>query len=156
MPLLTTHFSVNELSATSQPYYNVPGPVEELYLLRLAELVLEPLRHLWGCPVAVSSGYRSAAVNAAVGGRPDSAHRFGRAADVEPIGLPIDDAYRMVAQSGIPFDQAVLERNQAGARWIHLAIAPIYQRPRKQCLVTDNGVSFVTYQLPQPPDGGLA
>ena len=53
MPLLTTHFSVNELSATSQPYYNVPGPVEELYLLRLAELVLEPLRHLWGVPVAV-------------------------------------------------------------------------------------------------------
>ena len=149
MPLLTQHFSVNELSATAQPYYNTSGPVEELYLLRLAELVLEPLRHLWGCPISVSSGYRSDAVNAAVGGRPDSAHRFGRAADIEPVGISIDDAYRMLAQSGIPFDQAVLERSQTtGARWIHVAIAPIYQRPRKQCLVTDNGLVFTAYQLP--------
>ncbi|MBK9446326.1 MAG: hypothetical protein IPO00_09650 [Betaproteobacteria bacterium] len=143
---MTPHFSVNELSVTSVPGGNVPGPVEELYLLRLCELVLEPLRVLWDCPVTVTSGYRSPHVNSAVGGRPGSAHTKGQAADVAPAGLDLDEGFRRLVASGIPFDQALLE-SVRGSRWIHVSIPPIYSAPRRQALVTQDGVAFAPYSL---------
>lgn len=152
MPLLTRFFSINELSATSQPYYNVPGPIEELYLLRLAELVLEPLRTLWGVPIAISSGYRSAAVNAAVLGEPDSAHRFGRAADLAPVGLDIDRAFGMLVGSSIPFDKVILEKLK-GREWIHVQIPKIYERPRRQALTKGDNTPYLTYSLPTIGEG---
>ena len=149
MPLLTANFSVNELSVTRHPFYNVPGPVEELYLLRLCELVLEPLRVLWGVPIATSSGYRSAAVNAAAGGEEDSQHRRGQAADIVPVGLPLGEAFRMLVQSGIPFDQAILEA-VGGKNWIHVSIPPIYRKPRREALVAHDGTPrYAVYELPR-------
>lgn len=154
MPLLTKNFSVNELSVTGQPLYNVPGPIEELYLLRLCELVLEPLRELWGVPIAISNGYRSAAVNAAVGGEEDSQHRKGQAADIAPVGLPLAQAFRMLVGSGIPFDQAILE-NVGGKNWIHVSVAPIYRKPRREALTANDGKPrYAAYTL--PTEGDLA
>ena len=147
MPLLTPHFSVNELSATSVPGGNIPGPVEELYLLRLCELVLEPLRVLWGCPVLITSGYRSPRVNEVVGGRPGSQHTRGQAADVAPAGLDLDEGFRRLVGSGIPFDQALLE-HVGDSRWIHVSIPPIYAAPRRQALTTQDGVTWAPYHLP--------
>ncbi len=43
---------------------------------------LEGARTLAGIPFIITSGYRSPAHNAAVGGKPDSAHLEGRAADI--------------------------------------------------------------------------
>lgn len=151
MPLLTQNFSVNELSATVQPYFNVPGPIEELYLLRLCEVVLEPARELWGCPIGISSGYRSAAVNSAVGGAPDSQHLKGQAADIFPVGMKLVDAFRMLAQSGIPFDQAILE-NVGGKNWIHVSVPPIYRKPRREALTTQDGLRWAVYELPREGD----
>lgn len=50
---------------------------------------LERLRAAAAMPVLVDSGYRCARHNAAVGGRGDSQHQLGRAADVRipPLGL---------------------------------------------------------------------
>ena len=152
MPLLTTKFSINELSATAQPYYNVPGPIEELYLLRLCELILEPLSVLWGVPISVSSGYRSQAVNHAVGGAPESAHRYGRAADITPLGLDIDRAFGMLVGSPIPFDQSILEKVK-GKQWIHVQIAKIYERPRRQALTKGDNTPYLAYSLPTIGEG---
>jgi uncharacterized protein YcbK (DUF882 family) len=45
-------------------------------------LVLDELRARLGTPLAINSGYRTAAKNAAVGGKPSSAHTKGKGADI--------------------------------------------------------------------------
>jgi hypothetical protein len=44
--------------------------------------MLEELRGAWGRPLAITSGYRCASHNAAVGGAPRSLHMAGRAVDI--------------------------------------------------------------------------
>ncbi len=56
------------------------------YLHILVAKVLQPLRDKFG-PVTINSGYRSPAVNTAVGGSPYSDHCLGMAADIEIVGI---------------------------------------------------------------------
>jgi len=44
--------------------------------------LLERARSIWGRPITIASGYRCPAHNAAVGGKPTSAHLTGEAADI--------------------------------------------------------------------------
>ena len=54
----------------------------------LAEL-LERIREHFGKPVTITSGYRTTAHNAAVGGSKSSQHLLGRAADFHVEGVPV-------------------------------------------------------------------
>jgi uncharacterized protein YcbK (DUF882 family) len=67
-----------------------------------AELVrgLEALRNLVDAPIRILSGYRCAAHNAEVGGRPNSQHLTGRAADIEVIGWTSTALY--IAAQNVP------------------------------------------------------
>ncbi len=75
-------------------------------ILALTENVLQPLRDAWGKPLAVNSGYRCPALNAAVGGVPTSQHVKGEAADIA-AGDPVKLA-RLAVKLGLPFDQMIL------------------------------------------------
>jgi uncharacterized protein YcbK (DUF882 family) len=66
---------------------------------------LEAYRAELGGPVAVLGGYRDPAWNAAHGGRPDSQHLDGTAADLEPL-LPLERVVALQAFSGIGCDAA--------------------------------------------------
>ncbi|MEM7387913.1 MAG: D-Ala-D-Ala carboxypeptidase family metallohydrolase [Verrucomicrobiota bacterium] len=48
---------------------------------------LEWIRWYFGKPIIVSSGYRTDAYNRQVGGRPNSRHLYGLAADIIVIGI---------------------------------------------------------------------
>ena len=78
---LTPHFRVREFACRdgSDPIF-----VEE----ELAAL-LEAIRLHFGCPVAITSGFRTAAHNAAVGGSKSSQHLLGRAADFYVEGVDV-------------------------------------------------------------------
>jgi uncharacterized protein YcbK (DUF882 family) len=45
--------------------------------------LLEKARKLLGRPIIITSGYRCAAHNASVGGKPNSAHLVGKAVDIQ-------------------------------------------------------------------------
>ncbi|HZV72364.1 MAG TPA: D-Ala-D-Ala carboxypeptidase family metallohydrolase [Conexibacter sp.] len=64
---------------------------------------LEDYRAALGAPVTIRAGYRDAAWNAAHGGRPDSQHVHGTAADVEPT-TTLDDVRALRRFSGIGYD----------------------------------------------------
>lgn len=83
---LSPHFTLGELSKTSTGLANVPTAEAVRNLRRVALEVLEPIRAAIGGPLYVSSGYRSPAVNAAVGGRADSFHLRGLGVDLPPQG----------------------------------------------------------------------
>lgn len=120
---LTPHFHLTELT-TSQTAARLridnspPGDVLE-NLKRTAEL-LEEVRAILGRPILISSGYRSPAVNRAVGGVANSAHTAGQAADFTCPGYgSVYEVWRRIARSDVRFDQNI---NEFGS-WVHLAWA---------------------------------
>jgi len=159
MPLLTPHFALQELTVTQQLgpdgklLFNQPGDMEMIYLRLLAETLLEPIRLLWDCPVKVTSGYRSHAVEMAVSGKDYGQHRKGQAADIIPVGsLAIEEAYRRVWASGLPYDQLLLE-GQPGHQWVHVSCSPVMYAPRREALVSPDGRQWAAYAAPTTREG---
>jgi hypothetical protein len=79
-------------------------------------------------PLIINSGYRSAAVNKAVGGAPTSNHLTGCAVDIRVAGLEQLLRYAVILldisdESGEDFDELLLERNGA-VMWLHFAVRP--------------------------------
>ena len=54
-------------------------------------VVLQCIREHFGKSVTITSGYRTAAHNAAVGGTKSSQHLLGRAADIRVQGVSVED-----------------------------------------------------------------
>lgn len=100
--------------------------------LKMTAANLEKVRAALGKPMLISSGYRSKALNKAVGGSPSSAHIEGYAADfISPgFGAPIDIC-RALVKAGIEFDQLIEE-----GTWVHISFDP---RMRGQVLTMRNG-----------------
>ncbi|WP_443607995.1 D-Ala-D-Ala carboxypeptidase family metallohydrolase [Alistipes putredinis] len=101
---------------------NTPTPEASAALDALMWNVLDPIRRIWGKPIIVNSGYRCPKLNAAVGGSATSQHMKGEAADIT-AGDPTKnkELFDMIAQSAIPFDQLIDEKNY---RWIHVSYRP--------------------------------
>ena len=86
---------------------------------------MEEVRRLLGDRViSVSSGYRSRALNRAVGGSRTSAHLRGQAIDFNCFGFgaPLE-VCRLIANSSLPFDQLIEEGS-----WCHISFDPRLQR----------------------------
>lgn len=119
---LTTHFTLDELTrsqtAIDRGILNLPSTVQRANLKLLAD-TLEEIREALGHPIKISSAFRSAELNAAVGGAKNSAHLDGLAADFTcpQFGTPLQVA-EAIAAMGIKFDQCIHEYG----KWVHLGI----------------------------------
>jgi hypothetical protein len=91
-------------------------------------------------PITITSAFRSEALNQAVGGVPNSAHRLGLAADfVSPgFGTPKQIAALISANKyDLDIDQVIYE-NKGGSEWVHVGLSEGV--PRYQALtITDSG-----------------
>lgn len=129
---LTEHFTLEELtaSATAQAR-NLPNnpTVSDIHnLCALAVLVLEPLRLAIGHPLTITSGYRSAVLNRAVGGVSNSYHLTGRAADIRILNRA--DGLRMCDHlAKNPYVDIALFEHSSTALWLHVQIS---DHPRQQ------------------------
>ena len=56
-------------------------------------VLLQCIREHFGKPVHITSGYRTAEHNAAVGGSKSSQHLLGRAADIRVQGISVEQVY---------------------------------------------------------------
>lgn len=117
---LSPNFTLEEMTRTSYPWLQKEPSVQAVVnLTRLCALVLQPLRDAIGCPVRVTSGFRSERLNDYVGGVADSYHRLGLAADIHVN----DDAHarRMfdVLKTN-PYVDVCLFEHKNGARWLHV------------------------------------
>lgn len=124
---LSANFDLDEFTrsdtATSKGIDNTPGEEHIANLIALCKHVLQPLRDHFGLPVKIRSGFRSQALNRAVGGAPNSQHTTGEAADIEIPGVANADIFRYIVKS-LPFDQVIaelLERGDGSAGWIHVS-----------------------------------
>ena len=138
---LSPHFTLAEFTysqtASRMGLDNTPSEEAHVHLQQLAQ-VMEKVRDICGaCPVQITSGYRSPAVNAATGGSSTSAHMSGLAADfiIPAFGTPLDIC--LVLQSylaELTIDQLIHEYGD----WVHLAISPPGAAPQCQCLTINS------------------
>lgn len=116
-------FELDELlrseTALNHGIENLPSWSDIENLHELVMDVLDPIRAQWGQPLVVTSGYRSAELNAKVGGVPASAHMIGCAADVRLASWSkrsITDLFKliqaMVEDGLIEVDQVILYRKK--------------------------------------------
>lgn len=142
---LSANFDLSEMtvsqSAARLGLSNKPGAAETNNLKRLCQDVLQPLRDYLKKPVLISSGYRSPAVNRAVGGASTSAHMTGRAADIHVPGLTTAQLVNKIHGLGLPIDQVIDEFGS----WVHVGIAPDGSRPRGEYLAARNHGGQVIY-----------
>nr|DAH85499.1 MAG TPA: peptidase [Caudoviricetes sp.] len=98
---------------------NQPDAKQAENLRKLIDKVLQPLREAYGKPIRINSGFRSAALNAAVGGVKTSHHVKGQAADITGGNATENRILFELAQSlNLPFCQLIDEK---GFRWIHIS-----------------------------------
>lgn len=123
---LSKNFTWQELTVNSAGLPNRPTEAKAAKLRALVAQVLQPLRDLYGKPIKVNSGYRSAAVNRAIHGATNSQHCQGEAADIDST----DNAtlFHLIRQS-LPFDQLIWEGGtDTQPDWIHVSYRSTHNR----------------------------
>jgi len=140
---LSAHFTAGELGADSPA---ASGAV--VGNLRAVAGNLEAVRALLGVPLRVTSGFRTAAENAAAGGAPTSSHLDGLAVDFVPVGLSQFGAYKLLRSANdagqLPaFDQ--LEFDVLNGH-IHIGYGP---KQRREFLIklSEGNLSQLSDQL---------
>ena len=121
--MATEHFTMSEMlrsdTAIKKKIWNGATREQEQNLQALMSVILEPLRQRYGKAITISSGFRNAEVNKAVGGVSDSQHTKGEAADIT-TGSKLENQRlaRLIVSMHLPFDQLIDEESYA---WVHVS-----------------------------------
>lgn len=137
---LSPHFTLDELTvsatADARGLSRVPPKVMINRLRAVAWNMENVRRALNDYAITVTSGWRSEAVNKAVGGVPGSDHLSAWCVDFRSkFGTP----YQIVArleQSGIAFDQLINEQEKG---IVHISFAPAF----RDQILTQRGGSYI-------------
>lgn len=112
--------------ATRNSLPNKPGPRELANMIDTAENIFEPVRKHFGVPIFISSFYRSAGVNAVLGGAKRSQHCTGQAVDVDGDvfgGVTNREIFEYVLNN-LEFDQLIWEfGDNNNPDWVHFSYA---------------------------------
>lgn len=126
---ITENFTLEEMyrsaTAESRRIDNRPPKNIEENLVYLVKNVLQPLRTHFGVPIRVTSGYRSPALNRAVGGSASSWHSHGCAADIQiPSGkVSLKTVFEYI-YNNLPYTELIAEGIDRNGRvsWVHVAL----------------------------------
>ncbi len=129
---MAKYFTISELirsdTAKRQGISNNPTPDEIESIWRLMNEVLDPIRENYGKPIYVTSGYRSPALNRAVGGSQTSQHMRGEAADIDTPSRAenkrlFEIIVDMLRRGELTVGQLIWEKgNSEGPDWIHVSL----------------------------------
>ena len=126
MTKISKNFSLEELlasdTAKARGIKNVPDTQEVCALCALVINILQPLREAMQEPIKIGSGYRSPALNKAVGGVSNSQHMKGEAVDLCIDGdLTKGKRWFNWIKAHCQFDQLIWEHNAKGSYWVHVS-----------------------------------
>ena len=157
---LSPHFTLGEMTKTSTKTAdgNIPSHVHIENLKRLCVSWLEPLRYLYNTryclapgedydesrnvePIIINSGYRSEAVNKAIGGVAGSNHLTGCAVDIHVDEIKQAMRYAVILldesdENHLDFDELLIERSPKGTYWLHFAVRPSGNRRKVRFIQT--------------------
>ena len=113
----------------------------------LAENIFQPIREHFGKPIFISSGYRSAALNEAIGGSKTSQHSKGEAIDIDMDyrnGPQNEEVFHYIKEN-LPFDQLIWEfGTDERPDWVHVSYNSDGEQ-RGQILVAKRNSKGKTY-----------
>jgi hypothetical protein len=114
---------------------NMPTEAHIANFKLLAEKVFQPIREHFGVPIHISSGYRSAALNKAIGGAASSQHCSGEAIDIDMDGTAVTNAQIFnYIKENLEFDQLIWEfGTDVNPDWVHVSYESTGKQ-RKQML----------------------
>lgn len=117
------NFTIQELTASTtakaEKINNDPTPEAVENLKLLVDMVLDPLRDVYGKPIRVNSGYRSPTLNRVLKGSKTSQHMKGQAADITAGSKQENKKLFDLAQKlNLPFCQLIDEKNFS---WVHIS-----------------------------------
>jgi len=126
---ISEHLDLSEVTrsetAKRKGVSNEPTPEHLENFKKLADNVFEPIRNHFGVPIHISSGYRSKALNAAIGGSATSQHCKGEAIDIDMDGSSKGVTNKMVfdyIKANIKFDQMIWEfGSDTNPDWVHVS-----------------------------------
>jgi len=125
---LTKNLSLQEMlksrTATRLGLSNSPSEEHVKNMQALAENIFQPLRDYFGVPIYISSGYRSEALNKAIGGSKSSQHCKGEAMDIDRDGYSQPDNAQIFEyiKKNLDFDQIIWEfGTQKNPEWVHVS-----------------------------------
>lgn len=138
---LSNHLDLSEVvrsdMAKRKGINNMPTQEHLQNLKKLAENIFEPIRLHFGVPIMVSSGYRSRALNTAIGGSLTSQHCSGEAIDIDMDGTSRGVTNKMVfdyIKDNLIFDQLIYEfGTTTSPDWVHVSFESSGKQ-RKQVL----------------------
>lgn len=150
---LSEHLDLAEVtrsdSAKRKGISNMPTPEHIENFKKLAENIFEPIRKHFGVPIMISSGYRSKALNTAIGGSLTSQHCSGEAIDIDMDGTANGVTNKMVfdyIKSNLNFDQLIWEFGTKDAPdWVHVSFESTGKQ-RKQILRAIKSGGKTAYQ----------
>ena len=115
---VTVEEFVNSPTATNRGISQTMDSITTQKAKDLCENVFEPIRAYVGRPIAINSGYRSPALNRAVGGAMSSQHVRGEAMDLD---LTDRDLFEWILDN-VEADQYIFEfGTEDKAAWFHIS-----------------------------------
>jgi hypothetical protein len=147
---LSTNLSLAEVTrsetAKRRGISNMPTAEHIENFKKLAINIFQPIREHFGKPILISSGYRSAELNKAIGGSLSSQHCSGEAIDIDMDGTDITNAQVFnYIKENLNFDQMIWEfGTDANPDWVHVSFAA-NRSQRKQILVAKKVNGKTTY-----------
>ena len=138
---LSEHLDLSEVTrsdmAKRKGISNEPTPEHLENFKKLAENIFEPIRKHFGEPIFISSGYRSKALNEAIGGASSSQHCSGEAIDIDMDGrsnkVTNVNVFNFIKEN-LNFDQLIWEfGNDTAPDWVHVSYESTGKQ-RKQIL----------------------
>lgn len=149
---LTEHFTLFELTHTSLTRYQEENRIltdEQIDKLSQLAKLLEHVRWVLDTPLMITSGYRCAALNKAVGSTDRSQHLLCEAADFIPgqqdLGAAFRTLWRDVKDKKANVGQLIHEtasRPYGYSSWIHISLGTPWRPKEKnaQILRMENGI----------------
>lgn len=148
MENISKHISYAEATATNVNAPNVPNATQLAAMKLLAAKVFEPMRAHFGKPIRITSFFRSAAVNQAVGGSKTSQHCFGEAMDISngATGSPSNrDIFNYIRQN-LEFDQLIWELGDSRQpQWVHVSFNSDGPNRKQVLRATRNSSGVIVY-----------
>ena len=140
---LSASFYLDEFTISQEAerhgYKNEPNEKQIENLKLLCVNVLQPLREIINVPIFINSGFRSFNVNAAVGGKFNSQHLEGKAADFIVHSLDLVDVFNIILQK-LSYDQLIYEFG----KWIHVSWNR--EKNRKDVLISKKVYEKTVYE----------
>ncbi len=147
---LSTNVTLKEMThsdkAIEKGIINNYSVIELIEMVRVSNMVVQPIRDNFKVPMRITSGYRNVEICEAIGSSKTSNHTKGGTVDLEAWNGDVPNAEILLyALDNLPIREIIAENLKIGdstAGWCHIQVAPIGYINGPICKVKDSSNNY--------------